>query len=228
MSNPITIFISYAHKDAAFLQELKTFLKPYERNEIITIWTDKNIIAGQEWDNLIKQKLQQSAVILFLVSPDFLASDYINDKEIKEALIKEAAYNVPIIIRPTDLSMFEMKYLQIIPTGAKPVADWDNRDKAWNDVVENLKNVFIRVEPELSTVLQNTPGATSRTSLPSIRKQQDFIEPVMKIGLILLLLICIAALVYGFIHRDAFYVFAALAGVGAAFAAYVFLRRKNA
>lgn len=224
MVKPITIFVSYAHSDDSFLRELQTFLKPYEREKIINIWTDKDIVAGQKWDDLIKAKLNESEVILFLVSPDFLASDYINDNEIEEVLKKEKSFTVPIIIRPTDLSLLKIKYLQIIPTGAKPVTEWESRDKAWNDVISKLKEVFIQVNqhPALTTDVSEANSVNT----PIIWKTKNPVNFIMKLLSLLLVVICISAFVYGLIKHDSFYLFASIAGIAAAFVGYMFVSRS--
>jgi hypothetical protein len=42
--------------------------------------------AGQEWKGAIDQHLEESSIILLLISASFLASDYCYDVEMKRAL----------------------------------------------------------------------------------------------------------------------------------------------
>ncbi|MGH2553018.1 MAG: toll/interleukin-1 receptor domain-containing protein [Chitinophagaceae bacterium] len=225
MPKPITIFISYAHKDGSYLSELQTFLKPYQRNKTIDIWTDREIVAGQQWNELIKNKLSESEIILFLVSPDFLASDYINDTEIKSAITDNKIITIPVIIRPIDMDLFTISYKQAVPTGAKAVSDWDSRDKAWNDVLLALKEVFKKInkdEPDYEPLLVN--GTKKNIRIRDI----NFSDMLMKGLFVLLIVVCIGAFVYGLIKRDNYYSFTSLAGLGIGATAWFLLRRQLA
>ena len=225
MAEPLTIFISYAHKDKSFLQELQTVLKPYERRKIVSIWTDQDIVAGQKWDELIKTKLNQSEVVLFLVSPDFLASDYINDQEIGQVLERSEPCAIPILVRPIDLSLLTINYLQVIPTGAKPVTDWESRDKAWLDVVNELKEVFIQLKPSLSDLL-NKKVADQPPVFKAFRSR-DIVDSTIRILLLVLIIICAIVFVYGLIKHDAFYTFTAIAGIAAGLVGNMFTKRPR-
>ena len=54
---PIKLFISYAHVDEEYKDELTIHLKMLERNGFISGWNDRQLIGGQEWDDEIKQAL---------------------------------------------------------------------------------------------------------------------------------------------------------------------------
>ncbi len=145
MSTPVSIFISYAHKDETFKDELRTHLKPYERANIVKVWDDRSIIPGQEWDQEIKNHLEQSEVILFLISPDFMASGYIDEVEIKKAMARHNEKKtriVPIVIRPSNLALLPLNHFQAVPKNAKPITTWQDRDEAWLDVTNQLGNLF--------------------------------------------------------------------------------------
>ena len=83
------VFISYSHKDKRFLDDLQTHLKPYLRNRTFTTWSDKQIEPGSKWFDSIKSALARTSVVVMLVSPAFLASDFIADQELGP-LLKEA------------------------------------------------------------------------------------------------------------------------------------------
>lgn len=217
MAKPITIFISYSHKDDSFLKELQTFLRPYSRSKKIEIWTDKNIVAGQKWNDLIKAKLNESEIILFLVSPDFLASDYINDVEIKSAIENNRIITIPVIIRPIRMELLQISYLQVIPSGAKPVTDWPSRDNAWNDVIGELSKVFENINEE---DLENDTN-TNKTFFNFISS-----DKLMKMFFGFLVAVCFCTFLFGLFNRDSFYTFTSLAGLGVGSAAYLLLRRQ--
>src|SRR5712691_10129341 len=103
---PVEIFFCYAHKDEELLNKLKTHLIPLYREGLIgLLWHDRNISAGTEWKQEIDVHLNTADVILLLVSPDFMASDYCYAIEMKRAIERheqDEACVIPIILRPTD------------------------------------------------------------------------------------------------------------------------------
>jgi hypothetical protein len=82
------VFISYSHKDAAWLGKLKMFLQPLEEQGLVRIWDDTNIRPGSEWLEEIKLSLQAAQVAVFLITQDFLTSEFIVQKEFPVLLEK--------------------------------------------------------------------------------------------------------------------------------------------
>ena len=88
IQHPVKLFISYSHEDEDLCKELEKHLKPLQRQNVIDPWHDRKIGAGAEWQQAIDEYLEAADIILLLVSPDFLDSDYCNDIEIKRAMQK--------------------------------------------------------------------------------------------------------------------------------------------
>ena len=80
------LFISYSHQDEAFLQAFRVHLKPWEDRELLETWSDHQINTSQDWHQTIQAALQETAVVVLLISPDFLASDYIRQHELPDLL----------------------------------------------------------------------------------------------------------------------------------------------
>jgi len=81
-----SVFFSYCHADEELRDQLEKQLAMLKHQGIIETWHDRRIVAGQEIDKTIDEHINSDDIILLLVSPDFLASPYCYDREIKRAL----------------------------------------------------------------------------------------------------------------------------------------------
>ena len=86
MSDPLKIFITYAHTDATEKDTLKNRLAVMEQQGEITIWHDNEILPGDRWWEAIFNNLAESDILLYLVSAHSLASKNCN-KELFEAAL---------------------------------------------------------------------------------------------------------------------------------------------
>ena len=137
----VKIFFCYAREDERLMNKLKKHLKPLQHEGLIDVWHDRDISAGLDWEHEIKQHLDEAQIILLLVSPDFMASDYCYSKEMKQALERHKrgeAYVIPIILRHVDWQRAPFGKLQSLPTDGKPVKSWQDQDKAFLTVEEGI------------------------------------------------------------------------------------------
>lgn len=139
------IFISYSHLDADYRTALETHLSTLKRNGHIDSWSDRKIVAGQDWEEEIDSNLDSADMVLFLVSPDLLASEYCSGIELSKALqmhVEGRAAVVPIIIRHCDWKDSRLGRFQALPEDGNPISAWGDRDKGWLGVVEGLKKIL--------------------------------------------------------------------------------------
>ena len=80
------VFISYSHQDAAWLAKLKMFLRPLEDRGMLHVWDDTDIKPGSLWMDEIRQSLESARVAVFLITQNFLNSEFIREKELPQLL----------------------------------------------------------------------------------------------------------------------------------------------
>ena len=82
----VKIFFCYAHEDEKLLNKLKAHLMPMLRQGLIDVWHDRDICAGAEWEREISEQISTAQIVLLLVSPDFMASDYCYGNEMQRVV----------------------------------------------------------------------------------------------------------------------------------------------
>src|SRR5205823_14792646 len=103
MASSIEIFFCYAREDERLRQGLEKQLRALRRQGLISVWHDRDINAGTEWEKEIDKHLNAAQVILLLISPDFMDSDYCYSSEMIRAMERHErgdAQVIPIILRP--------------------------------------------------------------------------------------------------------------------------------
>ena len=81
----VKLFLSWAHADQVLKEDLVSRLTPRLKNvkrHDFARWEDSHILAGVEWSEEIVSRRDESDYVIQLVSPAFLASDFIRDHEI--------------------------------------------------------------------------------------------------------------------------------------------------
>src|SRR4051794_29872254 len=117
------VFISYAHQDQQYFDELVKHLTLLKRQGIIHAWNDREITGGTAWEGQVDKHLNSAGIILLLVSADYLASDYCFDIEMTRAMERHErgeARVIPVILRPVDgWQAAPFGKLQAAPTDGK-------------------------------------------------------------------------------------------------------------
>lgn len=114
--------------------------------------------AGDVLGQRIDEQLERADIILLLVSPDFLASDYCHDMEMQRALARHAersARVIPIILRPCDWQHSPFSHLLAAPTDGKPITRWPDEDEAFLDVVRQIRAALPASENPTANGLQS-------------------------------------------------------------------------
>ena len=141
----VEVFYSYAHEDEALRIKLVDHLSTLRRQGFITEWHDRKIVAGADWAQEIDTHLNTASIILLLISPAFIASEYCYGIEMQRALERHHARQarvIPIILRPTDLNNTPFAALQFLPQNGKAITTWRNRDQAFLDIATGIRKVI--------------------------------------------------------------------------------------
>ena len=190
MANPsVKIFISYAHEDVEFKNELINHLSALARLGIIANWHDSQILPGDKFNSEILIALENTNFIIFLISSDFLASDYIYNTEIKKAIERERKGEVrilPVIVRDCDFLSTPLSAYKILPTDATPIKSWIDRDEAWANVVNGIKTIL-----QIDEVPKLNPGhGTSKLPVKEYNKRKGCSFQI-------LISLCLAGIIVG-------------------------------
>jgi len=136
------LFFSYSHQDEALRDQLEVHLSMLRRQGLIEAWHDRRITAGEDFHGEISAHLEEADVILLLVSPDFIASDYCYEREMTRAMERHAtgeATVIPVILRPCAWHEAPFGSLMATPKDGKPITLWPNSDEAFLDVTNAIK-----------------------------------------------------------------------------------------
>ncbi|HLP45011.1 MAG TPA: AAA-like domain-containing protein [Candidatus Kapabacteria bacterium] len=172
-SKGLKIFIAYSHKDEKLKERLEVHLTILKRQGYIDIWHDGKIIPAENWDNCIKKEMETSNIILLLVSPDFLASKYIMEVELKRALELHRRGKIeviPVILKDCDWKVEgSLSELEVLPDKGKPVANtkyWNSEDEAFTDIVKGIKKTLDIVRHKIATRI-HPPGDPLNVEAPN-------------------------------------------------------------
>src|SRR5436853_396587 len=148
----LRVFCAYASQDRAYFEQLKQALAVPMQQQRIAVWHHGEITPGTEFDREIEKQFYQADIVLLLISPAFLASDYCSTREMQWALRRQKtgdAVIIPIIVKSTpDWEATFLGSLQVLPTGKKPITLWKRQDEAFADVVNELLGVIRQMQRE--------------------------------------------------------------------------------
>jgi Trypsin-like peptidase domain/TIR domain len=170
---PPTVFISYNRRDARWKEELVRQLGVLQRGGLVETWHDGLIQPGTDWLPAIESAMAEARVAVFIVSVDFLNSDFILRNEIPtlmERRRREGMPIIPVIARPCPWQKVTwLAAIQVWPLNGKTLAGLGGvkAEKVLSDLAE-----------EVLLLAERTAGFTSEA--PDLRLgRQDSEVPVL-------------------------------------------------
>ncbi|MBJ6565227.1 toll/interleukin-1 receptor domain-containing protein, partial [Enterobacter hormaechei] len=99
IEDKIKVFISYSHANKAEKDRILKYLEP---NTDMLVWYDKELLAGDQFDDVISAKIDESDIFIFLITQDFLTSKYCTEIEVSKALARKGEDDelriIPVIL----------------------------------------------------------------------------------------------------------------------------------
>lgn len=143
------VFISYSHQDRRWLRELQIQLAPYVRNGMLAVWDDSHIRAGAAWNESIRQAVASAKVAVLLVSPEFLASEFIAERELPPLLEAAESEGVAILwvpVRSSSVEITPIAAYQATHSPEKPLASLPRaaRDKLLVEICKKIQEEYQR------------------------------------------------------------------------------------
>ena len=149
----ISAFISYAHADEKLEDRFLVHLAALKRERLIGVWHDRMLQPGDHLDRAIEAELAAADLVILLVSPDFINSDYCTEKEMQRAFAraKEGRCKVvPVILKPSlwrDIPIDDeggrLGDFVALPHDGKPVTrSRHGRESAQDSVVARIRHLI--------------------------------------------------------------------------------------
>jgi hypothetical protein len=166
------VFISYSHEDERWKELLLRHLRVLQRQSLIDIWDTSEIDPGVEWSDAIAAAARESEIAILLLSSDFLASDFIAERELPLLLTRrreEGLIVLPILVRPASWTyvrgLAELEFLND-PSTALSDLPGSERDRVLAFIAE-------RVMQLAGALRQSKIAGTEGKSRKAFRPPQD-------------------------------------------------------
>ncbi|PLW67276.1 toll/interleukin-1 receptor domain-containing protein [Pseudohalioglobus lutimaris] len=114
MRKKVKFFVSYAHANRQlsdnFLTRLCDVLAPSKKHDYV-LWRDTGLVVGEDWEQQILSARDSCDFGLLLVSPAFLASKFITEKELP-VFVSGNKPSIPVMLQPVDFARHDLKGLE--------------------------------------------------------------------------------------------------------------------
>jgi endonuclease/exonuclease/phosphatase family metal-dependent hydrolase len=146
---PLRLFFSYAHEDEGAREQLDEHLELLRRQKVIVTWSDRLITPGRGWAELIEENMRAADIIVLLISPHFLASEFVWEMEIPLAMAeheRSSASVLPVLLEPVDdLATQPFGALEVLPTKGAAVSTWEDRERAFADIADGVRKAATEI-----------------------------------------------------------------------------------
>jgi hypothetical protein len=149
------IFVSYSHEDAEYKDHLLRHMDRQGEKRTVSTWSDDDIITGEKWRKTIDEAIESTAIVVLLVSTNFLKSGFIRDVEMRRLLaaretLPKQLELTPIWVSPISEKREEWEFE--IPLG-RTQKTVDIREYQFINTQEESLSKYINQPHELDSIL---------------------------------------------------------------------------
>jgi len=145
-----TVFVSYSHKDEKEKDKLLSHLGVLRGAGLIDIWSDDQIIGGNDWETDINEAISKSQLAILLISDNFLNSNFILGKEVPSLLQRRKSEGVtvfPVIAKACAWRQVTwLAKMNVRPKNGRPV---------WSDNGTHVDEDLATIAEEIATIIKN-------------------------------------------------------------------------
>lgn len=143
------VLVSHSSKDEKEKDRLLTHLDVLQKNAgLFNIWSYDQINAGAEREDAVGQAIAQANVAILLITPDFLASDFILGKTIPSLLKRrkeEGLVIFPVIAKACSWKSVDwLAEMEVRPKNRKPV---------WSDTGSHVDEDLVSIAEEIKAIV---------------------------------------------------------------------------
>jgi AAA ATPase domain/TIR domain len=205
-SNKPLVFISYAHLDEPnppeeprWLSFVMDFLRPGEKGRRYTVWIDRLMPGGADWNPEIEAKIRACDIFVLLVSTHSTGSDYILDKEVP--IVRERQRNgetvhlYPLLLDWTpDVGLDQVRDKNLRPRDGRPfsslspsersraMAEAVNEIAGFAKAIEERQAAAVAEKAQISELAETAKIAAAIAGRPAAILPNLEIEGILPIG----------------------------------------------
>lgn len=157
------VFISYSHRDEEWKDRLLCHLSVLREQQLLHLWDDRRIGAGDAWEMEIQEAMESSNVAILLISANYLTSEFILSVEVPRLLSRrdgEGLQIVPVVIKPCLWKQVEwLQRMNLYPKDGNPLSAGSDHE------VDHLLAEFASVVLDKSRQAPKAPPPDQRMQL---------------------------------------------------------------
>lgn len=144
--NWLSIFIAYAGTDQRFLPKITEILQAIQYQVQNVGWQFGEIAQDTRWKMPRHDYLKTANLILLLVTPAFVATEYCYCEQLRWAIIRhkqELSYVIPVLMKKClwDRAPFAMLE-SITPSNHKAVDEWRKPNLAYTEIATDMRSAL--------------------------------------------------------------------------------------
>src|SRR5689334_134755 len=140
----VKLFFVYMPEDKPIQKELNKYLQPLIHRGMIVLWGEREIQSGLDWRSITPSQIKTADLIILLVTPSLITSDYCSSSEMNDLLKRHQAgeiFVLPVIIRSVDITATSLTNIQVFHANGKALLESHNRDQAFMEVFTKIREI---------------------------------------------------------------------------------------